>query len=235
MHQALTQSETGGRNLFTILYQMESSKSFGILNLAVLVLSITALICLVVDTLLPISNEVSKILKYFDFFLCAFFFCEFLYQLITVTDKKEYLKWGWIDLLSSVPLIDTFRYARVIRIIRIVRIIRAFKSINEFLNHIYLNKAKGAFSSVLILAFLILIFSSIAILQVEDTPNSNIKTAEDAIWWAYTTVTTVGYGDKYPVTSEGRLIAIFLMTFGVGMFGTFTAYIASLFVKPANQ
>jgi voltage-gated potassium channel len=208
VHQALTQSETGGRNLFTILYQMESSKSFGILNLAVLVLSITALICLVVDTLLPISNEVSKILKYFDYFLCAFFFCEFLY---------------------------TFRYARVIRIIRIVRIIRAFKSINEFLNHIYLNKAKGAFSSVLILAFLILIFSSIAILQVEDTPNSNIKTAEDAIWWAYTTVTTVGYGDKYPVTSEGRLIAIFLMTFGVGMFGTFTAYIASLFVKPANQ
>jgi voltage-gated potassium channel len=83
----------------------------------------------------------------------------------------------------------------------------------------------------MILAFLILIFSSIAILQVENTANGNIKTAEDAIWWAYTTITTVGYGDKYPVTSEGRLIAIFLMTFGVGMFGTMTAYISSLFIK----
>jgi voltage-gated potassium channel len=215
--------------------QFELKKNFGILNLVVLLLSITALLCLVVDTFFTISAEVSKLLKYFDYFLCAFFFCEFLYQLITATNKKGYLKWGWMDLLSSIPLIDTFRYARVIRIIRIVRIIRAFKSINEFLNHIYLNKAKGALSSVLTLAVLILIFSSIAILQVEDTPNGNIKTAEDAIWWAYTTVTTVGYGDKYPVTSEGRLIAIFLMTFGVGMFGTFTAYIASLFVKPANQ
>jgi voltage-gated potassium channel len=210
---------------------MESNKSFGILNLVVLVLSITALICLVVDTLFPISAEVSKLLKYFDYLLCAFFFCEFLYQFITATNKKEYLKWGWIDLLSSIPIIDSFRFARVIRIIRIIRIVRAFKSIKEFLNHIYFNKAKGALSSVMILAFLILIFSSIAILQVENTANGNIKTAEDAIWWAYTTITTVGYGDKYPVTSEGRLIAIFLMTFGVGMFGTMTAYISSLFIK----
>ncbi|WP_396175545.1 potassium channel family protein [Flavobacterium sp.] len=214
---------------------MESNKSFSILNLAVLIFSITALICLVVDTLFPISAEVSKLLKYFDYLLCTFFFCEFLYQFVRATSKKEYLKWGWIDLLSSIPIIDTFRFARVIRIIRIIRIVRAFKSIKEFLNHIYFNKAKGALSSVMILAFLILIFSSIAILQVENTANGNIKTAEDAIWWAYTTVTTVGYGDKYPVTSEGRMIAIFLMTFGVGMFGTFTAYIASLFVKPSSE
>jgi voltage-gated potassium channel len=210
---------------------MESKKSFGILNFAVLILSIIALICLVVVTLFPISSEVSKLLKYFDYFLCAFFFCEFLYQLITVNNKKEYLRWGWIDLLSSIPVIDTFRFARVIRIIRIIRIVRAFKSIKEFLNHIYFNRAKGALSSIMILAFLILIFSSIAILQVENTTNGNIKTAEDAIWWAYTTITTVGYGDKYPVTSEGRLIAMFLMTFGVGMFGTMTAYISSLFIK----
>ncbi|WP_338327313.1 potassium channel family protein [Porphyromonas gingivalis] len=60
---------------------------------------------------------------------------------------------------------------------------------------------------------------------------SNITTAEDAIWWSYVTITTVGYGDKYPVTTEGRIIAMFLMTAGVGLFGTFTAYIASLFVS----
>ena len=71
---------------------------------------------------------------------------------------------------------------------------------------------------------------AIGILQVEKDPNSNIKTAEDALWWAYVTITTVGYGDKYPVTTEGRLIAVVLMTGGVGLFGTFTAYIASWFV-----
>ncbi|MGE0021904.1 MAG: potassium channel family protein [Draconibacterium sp.] len=80
------------------------------------------------------------------------------------------------------------------------------------------------------MAVLLIIFSSIAILQVENAPNSNIQTAEDAIWWSYVTITTVGYGDKFPVTTEGRIIASVLMTAGVGLFGTFTAYIASLFV-----
>lgn len=79
------------------------------------------------------------------------------------------------------------------------------------------------------------VFSSIAILQFETLPNSNIKTAGDAIWWSYVTITTVGYGDKYPVTPEGRIIAAMLMTVGVGLFGTFTAYISSWFVKAENQ
>jgi voltage-gated potassium channel len=79
------------------------------------------------------------------------------------------------------------------------------------------------------------IFSAIAILQVEDDPSGNIKTAEDAIWWAYVTVTTVGYGDKFPVTTEGRIIAAVLMTVGVGLFGTFTAFLASWFVTEKQE
>lgn len=116
------------------------------------------------------------------------------------------------------------------RLIRLLRVIRAFRSSQQLLNHIFKNKAKGTLTSVSILAVLVIIFSAIAILQVENDPNSNIKTAEDAIWWTYTTITTVGYGDKYPVTTEGRLLAMLLMTFGVGLFGTFTAYVASVFV-----
>ena len=117
------------------------------------------------------------------------------------------------------------------RLIRLLRIIRAFRSILQLINHVFANKAQGAFTSVSVIAVLLVIFSAIAILQVEDDPNSNIKTAEDAIWWAYVTITTVGYGDKFPVTTEGRIIAAILMTAGVGMFGTFTAFVASWFVK----
>jgi voltage-gated potassium channel len=64
-------------------------------------------------------------------------------------------------------------------------------------------------------------------LQFENSPESNIRTAEDALWWSYTTITTVGYGDRYPVTSEGRIIGVMLMTVGVGIFGTYTAIISS--------
>jgi voltage-gated potassium channel len=65
---------------------------------------------------------------------------------------------------------------------------------------------------------------------VEKDPNSNIRSAEDAIWWSYVTMTTVGYGDKFPVITEGRIIAAVLMTAGVGLFGTFTANVSSWFV-----
>jgi voltage-gated potassium channel len=81
-----------------------------------------------------------------------------------------------------------------------------------------------------------IIFSAIGILGVEkDAPGSNIRTAEDALWWSYVTITTVGYGDRYPVTSEGRLIAAALMTVGVGLFGMFTAYVASWFVVKRDE
>lgn len=89
--------------------------------------------------------------------------------------------------------------------------------------------------SVLVITILLIIFSSISILSVEKAPNSNIKTADDAIWWTMTTITTVGYGDRYPVTLEGRLIGIVLMVSGVGLFGTYTAYIASLFIGEKKE
>ena len=77
---------------------------------------------------------------------------------------------------------------------------------------------------------LLIIFSAIAILEVETDANGNIKTAEDAIWWSYVTITTVGYGDKFPITTEGRIIGAILMTTGVGIFGTFTALVSSWFI-----
>jgi len=97
--------------------------------------------------------------------------------------------------------------------------------------HVYKDKSKGLLSTVAVIAFLMVLFSSVTILQVETAPNSNIKTAEDALWWSYTTLTTVGYGDKYPVTTEGRLIAAVLMTTGVALCGTFAGYIASLLMS----
>jgi voltage-gated potassium channel len=67
-----------------------------------------------------------------------------------------------------------------------------------------------------LVALLLTVFCSIAILHFENDSNGNIKTAEDAIWWAFVTITTVGYGDRFPVTSEGRIIAAVLMSAGVG-------------------
>ncbi len=208
----------------------KSVEKLGTLNLIVIILSIYVLGALLVDTLYVLDPETSSLLNYFDNAICAFFFIEFCIRFIKAENKLTFMRWGWIDLISSIPMVNALRAGRILRLVRLLRIVRAFRSTRHLVNHIFKNKAQGALTSVSIIAFLIVIFSAIAILQVENEPNSNIKTAEDAIWWAYVTITTVGYGDKFPVTTEGRVIASILMTAGVGLFGTFTAYVSSLFV-----
>lgn len=209
----------------------KSSDRFGFLNLAVLVLSVYVLGALIIDITFKLSEETTTLLNYIDIGICIFFFVEFCIRFYQAENKWQFMRWGWIDLISSIPMVNFLRAGRLFRLIRIIRVFKAFRTTKSFVSHVFRNKAQGTFASATILAILLIIFSSIAILQVENAPNSNIKTAEDAIWWAYVTITTVGYGDKFPVTTEGRIIASFLMTAGVGLFGTFTAYIASLFVS----
>ena len=207
----------------------------GFLNLLVFVLSIYILMALLIDTAFKLPKEISRLLYYSDNFICAVFFYDFCVRLYRAENRLKFMHWGWIDLLSCVPAIEIFRAGRIVRLIRVLRIIRAYRSTKHFVHYVFRNRAQGALTTVSILAILIVIFSSIAILQVENDPHSNIKTAEDALWWAYVTITTVGYGDKYPVTTEGRIIACVLMTAGVGLFGTFTAYVASWFAADKHK
>jgi len=214
-----TTEETGERN------------RLGFLNIFIVVLSIYVLVALVIDTFFKLNPELSRLLALIDDFICVVFLIDFGIRFHRAEDKLQFMKWGWIDLLSSIPTFSYFRFGRALRLFRLLRILRAFRSLRDFANHVFRHRVQGAFSSVAIIAVLMVIFSSIAILQVEDSPESNIKTAGDALWWSYVTITTVGYGDKYPVTTEGRVIAAVLMTVGAGLVGTFTGFAASWFVE----
>jgi voltage-gated potassium channel len=212
-----------------------SENTFGGLSLIILILSLYVLISLVTTTFFNVSPEVQKILMQIDNFICIIFLIDFFYRFYKAPNKLKFLKWGWIDFISSIPFIDFLRVGRLLRLLRLLRILRAFKSVKHIAEHVYKDKSKGLLSTVAVIAFLMVLFSSITILQVETAPNSNIKTAEDALWWSYTTLTTVGYGDRYPVTTEGRLIAAVLMTTGVGLCGTFAGYIASILMSKKEE
>lgn len=203
----------------------------GILNIIVIFLSIYVLGVLVVDTIYVLPTETAQLLSYIDNTICAFFFVEFCIRLYKAENRLKFMQWGWIDLVSCIPMINVLRAGRLLRLIRLLRIVRAFRSTRHLVHHIFANKAQGAFTSVFVVAILLVIFSAIAILQVEKDPSSNIKSAQDAIFWAYATLTTTSFGDKFPVTTEGKIISAILTTVGVGLFGTFTAYIASWFVS----
>ena len=204
------------------------------LNLLVLVLSFYVLGILIIDATIDLPPEVHRLVVITDYIACAIFFMDFCVRFYKAESKLQYMKWGWIDLLASIPANGVFRLGRLARLIQIIRVIKAYRSISHIVEHIFKNHMKGTFMFAVIVAIMLVLFSSIAILEVENAPNSNIKTAEDALWWAYVTITTVGYGDLYPVTTKGRLIALVLMTAGVGLFGVFTGYLASWFVEPAK-
>lgn len=97
------------------------------------------------------------------------------------------------------------------------------------------NRASVAIYTVFLIIILLLEFGSIGILAIEGTnPNANIRTASDALWWVYVTITTVGYGDTYPVTNGGRVLGAVVMLVGVGLFGVVTGFLANKFLPSAD-
>jgi voltage-gated potassium channel len=205
------------------------------LQCLILLLSVYVLAALFIQRVFLLSPETNVLLDRIDFAICLIFIYDFFVRLYRAESKTSFLKWGWIDLVSSIPMFDFLRWGRLVRIIRILRILRAFRSTKILVHYLFRNRAKGTFETVALISIVLVIFSSIAILHFEDLPESNIKTPGDAMWWAFVTITTVGYGDKFPVTYEGRIIAAVLMTAGVGLFGTFTAYVATFFLEAEQK
>lgn len=205
-------------------------------ELFILVLCFLALGNLAVDTMIRIEPETRSILGYFDLVICALFFVDFLVNLARAPDRWRYLvTWGWIDLLSSIPMVAPLRWGRVARVFRIFRVLRAVRASRILASFVLKHRGEGTFLAVSLLTLILLVVSSISILQFEGrAQGSNIVDAEDAMWWAFVTMTTVGYGDFYPVTNGGRLVASILMMAGVGLFGTFTAFVASWFSGAAH-
>lgn len=213
----------------------KEKKKVSIFQIFILFLSVYVLAAIVVETIFKLPERTLQILDSIDSIICVIFLGDFFHRLWRAKSKVKFLKWGWIDFISSIPSLDVFRWGRLVRIIRILRILRAFRSTRVIVSFLYENRANGTFASVSMISFILMIFSSVAMLNLENSPDSNIKTPADALWWAFVTVTTVGYGDKYPVTVEGRLVAAVLMIAGVGLFGTLSGYIATYFLEAENE
>ena len=96
--------------------------------------------------------------------------------------------------------------------------------------------AQSAMLVIFLIGIIILEASSMVIVEVESlSPDANILTANDAVWWSLVTMATVGYGDFYPVTLAGRLVALVVMVIGVAMFSVLTSYLAQAFIRPRRE
>lgn len=206
-------------------------------ELFIAALSILSIFNLVLIFLLPpYATNVIGILNIMNAIFSMIFITDFSYRIYVAPDRKQYFfrEFGWADLLASLPFAQ-LKILRVFRLLRVYRISKKYgakKLIKEFLN----NRGGSALLTIFLLIILLLEFAGIAILGVEkNAPTANIKTPSDAIWWIIVTVTTVGYGDRFPVTNLGRMIGVLVMAVGIGLVGTLTGFLANAFLAPKKS
>ena len=205
-------------------------------QLFALVLCVWALASLGATSFIALSATTREILQLADTAVCVIFFFDFVNSLVRAERRLHYLiTWGWIDLLSSIPVLDSLRWGRAARLMRILRVLRGVKSARALAHFVASRRAESGFLASVLLSLLLIVAGSIAILEFEVPAGGNIASAEDAMWWAISTMTTVGYGDRYPTTSEGRVVAVFLMAAGVGVFGVLSGLAASWFLSPLAE
>lgn len=202
----------------------------------ILLTSVAVLLVMGVSLLMPLPAEVKRVLDVADVAICAVFMADFFLLLYLHRDRRRYLvTWGWLDFLSSIPMVDPFRWGRIGRIIRLLRLFRGLRGSAAILRRLFASRRETTAIAIVLTLLIVAVFSSVAILVAEEGSGGNIDTAEEAVWWTLTTMTTVGYGDLAPVTTLGRAVAVLTMFSGIGVFGAFTALIASLLVQPKRD
>jgi len=226
-------SENNKPNQNTSADDLEKRHSnYDLFILALTLMSLLVMVLFFIPWISPAGREVAYFL---DTFISLIFMADFFRSLIKAPRKLEYLKWGWMDFLGSLPAWPIFRLFRIWRLLRAARILH-HTGVKELWHSFVSRRAESSLLLTVLLAIMVLGFSSLAILEVEQlSPEANIVSAQDAIWWSLVSVTTVGYGDRFPVTVSGRLVAVLLMTAGIGLFGIITSYLSSLFIAPVDD
>ena len=183
-------------------------------------LSLLFLMVIILPFARPLTDIENSALRSLDIALWAIFAIDYLIRLGLALDRRRFFRTHWFDLLVvAVPFVRPLRIVRVISLVMATGRRAGNLVVQEVL--------------IFVLLFAAIITSTCAIVAYhfeKSAPGSNIHSLADGFWWALTTVTTVGYGDKYPVTGAGRMVAVVLMITGIALMGTVTAAIAAKFV-----
>ena len=199
------------------------------------VLSILSIVNLVLVLALQDDPSLQLILQMMNALFSVIFLGDFIYRIVTAPSASHYFfrGFGWADLLASLPL-PQFKILRLFRVLRVIRLMRQL-GMRTIWFTLVRDRANSALLTLLLMGVLVLQWGSITMLAIEeDADGANITTASDALWYTVVTISTVGYGDQFPVTNLGRLLGVLIIIVGVGIFGTFTGYLANLFLGPRN-
>lgn len=202
---------------------------------AVVGLILYSVIAFSIETLPGLSEKARAFLHYSEIAVVGLFTLEYLYRIYTAPNRSRFIFsfYGLIDLLAILPfylglLIDlrSLRIIRLLRLLRILKLARYNMALIRFGRAIYL--AKEELIIFMIASFILLYLAAVGIYHFEHQAQPEVfRSIFDALWWAVATLTTVGYGDIYPITPGGRLFTFGVLMVGLGMIAVPTGIIAS--------
>jgi voltage-gated potassium channel len=198
-----------------------------------LVLSLAIIPLLVVPLVADLRADTERIIFALDWLLWALFAAEYGIRLYLAPEKGAFVRHNVIDLVVvAVPFLRPLRVARSARMLRLLRAVRVGTFLMRGIDAVQDVLTRHKLHYTLLVATVVTVGGGLVVAELErGAPEGEIESAADGLWWAVTTVTTVGYGDAIPVTPAGRAFAVVLMLIGVGLFGLLAASLASFFIR----
>ncbi|MFV0574040.1 MAG: ion transporter [Vibrio sp.] len=206
---------------------------FSPMSLMSLLLSFVSLIIICFLFFSHLAPETRHTLKGIDTAICVLFLLQISIDFCRCKHRGQYLKMRWLDIVASIPTIEILRFARIWQIIRLVSL---FRHSHYFVSKVKENKKEATLATIFTLLIILVCTGSTFMLMFEqDAIGSNIHNASDALWWSLVTISTVGYGDHYPVTLGGKILATGMIICGVGIFGMISGLITSILTAPRKN
>ena len=201
-------------------------------ELPLLVLALAMVPLLVLPLVLDLPSGVETTFVALDWFIWAAFAFEYVVRLTLVERKWRFIRRQWPDLLIiALPFLRPLRIVRSARALRLLRLGRLVSALSKAGQQGQRLLVRHKLHYAVLVTMVVVVGAAALGLAAEEGSGGSIDSFGDALWWAVTTVTTVGYGDMFPVTPAGRGIGAFLMVAGIALFGVLTANVAAFFVE----
>lgn len=198
-----------------------------------MVLAVLMIPVLLTPILIDVPAYLNRVLGAADWFIWALFAVDYVVRLYLSPSRWRFVRTHLPDLVIVViPFLRPLRLLKSVRVLRLLRltrvaafVTRGFRDVGRILS------TRGVNYVLLVVVALVFVAGAIVVELERGVEGANIKDFPDGLWWAATTITTVGYGDRFPTSLAGRGIAVVLMLAGIALFGVLTAAIAAFFVE----
>jgi voltage-gated potassium channel len=217
-------------------------------EISLVLLIVLNVVCLILETVQTLHKDYHTFFFYFDTLSVIIFTVEYVLRVWSITEEERYsdpvngrLKYilspiALCDLLSILPFylpfihadlrsLRLFRFLRLLRVFKLARYVKALGSIRNVL----FDKRHELLVSFVLMLFVLIISSTLMYFVEHEAQPDKFSSIPATMWWGIATLTTVGYGDIYPITSLGKLLGGSITLVGIGLFAVPTAIIASGF------